>query len=386
MNPLFMHRACGGVRALRGAGLAALAGGLMGTGLKGKEEEVPALSQGGVQAAFQILRQDYIRSGELGFEQLNRAALEGLLRQLRAGAKVVPTGPAQKVDLPPRVYGGVLVEKIGWVRPTTFAVAEVDAMTEQLRSLQKAGCEAVLLDLRHPAGAASFEVAAQMLEAFVPPGKTLFRLKQAGKAPEELSISSKEPVWTGRTVVLIDGQTNNVGEVIAGVLRQMRLAVLVGEATQGATVRYERLPLDSHYTLQYASAELLLPDGGSLFQKGLEPDLKVVMPEAARRQAQERMAQGRVRELVHETARVRFNEASLVAGRNPELESYLKRSLNEGREDESPPDIDPVLQRAVDLLQSHARLEAFKLNWGSAPPADDGEKLKARKAIPVSGR
>jgi hypothetical protein len=99
------------------------------------------------------------------------------------------------------------------------------------------------------------------------------------------------------------------------------------------------------------------------------------------------MAQGRVRELVHEVARERFNEAALVARRNPELEVYLKRSAGEETEDEAQPPTDAVLQRAVDAVQAKETLSRAKLSW--KVPAEDGSKkeeiLKAPKAVPVTG-
>nr|WP_256199930.1 hypothetical protein [Verrucomicrobium spinosum] len=48
------------------------------------------LPQNGVQSAFQILRRDYIRRDDLTFEELNRAALQGLLERLHFGASLQP--------------------------------------------------------------------------------------------------------------------------------------------------------------------------------------------------------------------------------------------------------------------------------------------------------
>ncbi len=359
-------------------------------GVWGNEEKVggeEGLTQAGVQAAFQILRKDYIRGEDLNFEQLNRAALEGLIEHLGGGAKVVPVAEAQVAVGEPEVRQSVLADGIGWIRPITFGVEEVALWTAALQKLKGQGCETVLLDLREAAGAGSFEVAAALLETVVPSGQVLFKLKQSGSAETDVRVSSKEPVWTGQVVVLVDGDTGNVGEAVAAVLQHQRRALVVGEKTRGATVRYQTLPLDAQFALQYASAELLLEDGSSLFQKGLEPDLVVGMEAEEKEAALERMAQGRVRELVHEVARERFNEAALVARRNPELEVYLKRSAGEETEDEKPPPTDAVLQRAVDAVQAKETLGRTKLSW--KVPMEDGSKkeeiLKAPKAVPVTG-
>lgn len=365
-----------------------LVGLAQGRAAEANASEAEELSQEGVQAAFQILQKDYIRSSDLNFERMNRAALDGLMHHLDGGAKVVPVEKEESGKAEPDVLRAVITEGIGWLRPMTYLEQEVAEWTRALKELREQGCRSVILDLREPAKAGSFEVAARFLETLVPTGKVLFKLKQAGKAESELRVSSQEPVWTGQVVVLVDAATNNVGEAVAAVLRHQQRAVVVGTRTPGALVRYQTLPLDAKFALQYASAELLLEDGSSLFQKGVTPDLVVAMSNEANANARERMSQGRVRELVHEVERERFNEAALVARRNPELEDYLKRSAGEKANGETLPPTDPVLQRAVDAVQSRETLEAAKLLWKKPAPPKDAlpeEIIKAPKAVPVSG-
>ena len=365
-----------------------LVGLTQGRAAEANASEAQELSQAGVQAAFQILQRDYIRSDDLNFERMNRAALDGLMHHLDGGAKVVPVEQAESGEAEPEVLRAVITEGIGWLRPVTYLEQEVAEWTRALKELREQGCRSVLLDLREPAQAGSFEVAARFLETLVPTGKVLFKLKQAGKAESELRVSSQEPVWTGQVVVLVDAETNNVGEAVAAVLRHQQRAVVVGTRTPGALVRYQTLPLDAKFALQYASAELLLEDGSSLFQKGVTPDLVVAMSAEANVYARARMSQGRVRELVHEVERERFNEAALVARRNPELEDYLKRSAGEKANGETLPPTDPVLQRAVDAVHSRETLEAAKLLWKKPAPPKDAlpeEIIIAPKAVPVSG-
>lgn len=352
--------------------------------------EVGELSQAGVQAAFQILRQDYIRSSDLDFATLNRAALEGLLSHLQAGARIVPLANGRTEERAgPEVLKAQLADRIGWVRPVSYAPAEAELLASALTRLRGEGCEAVILDLRQSAPDASFETAAGMLECFVPEGRTLFRLVQAERDEPEIFISTRAPVWEGAVIALVNGSTSSVGETIAAVLRRMRVAMLAGESTRGATARYQTLPLDERHALQYASSEMLLADGASLFQKGLTPDLEVAMSREAETVAVRLMRQGRVRELVHEQARPRFNEAALVARRNPELESYLRRSSEAGDEEDRLPQTDPVLQRAVDLLQATWHLQGFKLTWKETSPqpgrgGEDQPMPEIRKATPVT--
>ena len=345
------------------------------------------LSQAGVQAAFQILRQDYIRRQELDFATLNRAALDGLLQHLQSGARLVPLAEkAASAEVEPEVRSALLAEHIGWVRPVSYQKAEAEMLATALRKLKQQGCRAVILDLREPAPEAPLETAADLANCFVKEGQTLFRLAQAGGGEAELFISTRPPEWEGTLLVLVNGSTSSAGEALAAVLRETERAVLVGEATRGATARYETLPVDAEFALQYASAEMLLADGRSIFGQGLSPDLEVQMSAESLAAAARLMKQGRVRELVHEQARPRFNEAALVARRNPELESYLRRSTEAGDEEDRAPTTDAALQRAVDLLQAQWKLEGFRLSWsgqrwGVEKKPDAPE---TRRATPVS--
>lgn len=364
--------------------------GLSGVGqaaLVGDGESESELSQAGVQTAFQILRRDFIRSRELTAERLSATALEGLLTALDVGAQVVrwePDDGSKKAD--PMVHTLALAEGVGWVRPVTFHRDEVAMVEKALVGFEGAGCTAVILDLRSPAAEGEFEVAAALVDLLVPGGESLFRLRQAGAAAGEVFVSSRPPVWSGDVLVLVDERTNNVGEAVAAVLRHLSRAILLGEPTKGAAVRYQTLPLDATHALRYASAEMLLPDGTTLYQKGIKPDFEVAFADEERERTERLFQQGRVRELVFEIARVRFNEAALVARRNPEIDSYLRRSLGQVDAADKPALVDPVIQRAVDLVLGGDRLRRFDLKWVKEPfvkpPSEQLEPVP--KGVPVT--
>jgi len=351
------------------------------------EEAGQELSQAGVQAAFQILRRDFIRSRELTVERLSATALEGLLAALDVGAQVVTVAREKEGEtVEPQVHALPLAEGVGWVRPVTFAQAEVELVEKALLGFAKAGCKAVILDLRSPAREGGFEVAAAVLDLFLPGGETVFRMRQAGAVQGEVFVSSRPAVWGGDLLVLVDERTNNVGEAVAAVLQHFKRAILLGGRTKGAAVRYETLPLDAAHALRYASAEMLLPDGTAIYQKGIVPDFEVPFEGESRERTERFFERGRARELVFEQARPRFNEAALVARRNPEIDSYLRRSLGEVDAADKAVLVDPVMQRGVDLILGSERLQRFKLKWATEPFVKPlSEQMEAvPKGIPVT--
>lgn len=341
--------------------------GLLAFGLSGPlpaaESAVDQLGQAALQNAFQILRGEYIRGEEITADELNRAAMQGLLDRLDLGAELVARAET------PTTTGGLVAEEVSpgllYLRPQALTGEEVAAIRERL-----AGAKAIrhlILDLRAPMLPGEFEAAAALLDVFVPAGELLFKLQQPGREDARLFLATEEALWTGPLVLLVDADTNNLGETVSAVLRTRGRALLVGAATRGATVRYETLPLDDHWQLRFARAEMLLPDGTSLFRQGLQPDFPVTQPAEAKRRlfASKRSPA----QIIFEVGRPRYNEAALLARRHPELESYIRRSAGETVEDDRAPDSDRVLQRAVDMLIASDHLSGSRLRWPSASRA-----------------
>ena len=322
------------------------------------EKTVDQVSQNAVQSALRLLRNNYIRREELTFDQLNRAALHGLLDRLDFGAEIFKNDQnAGKVE--GRVIAEALAHDIGYVRPVALVENEVPMIEAKLRELSDKGSKHIVLDLRSPAQPGDFETAAAILELFLPRGTLLFKLKQLGTNDSQLMLSRREPVWHGPLVVLIDNESSNIAEAIVAVLRHAHRAILVGSATRGATVRYETTPLDGGWMLRFARAEMLLPDESSVFRKGVTPDFLVKLDEKTKRNIFALASSGSLKPFVIEQARPRFNEAALVANRNPELDDYIRRSSGETLSYDQPPARDSVLQRALDLILVGNLLDPF---------------------------
>src|SRR5688500_12614591 len=88
-----------------------------------EKELLDALPQNAIQAAVQVLRRDYIRREDLTFEELTRAALQGLLERLDFGAEIITTdGPARIPTA--SVHAEFLAPGAAYLRPETFVEGE----------------------------------------------------------------------------------------------------------------------------------------------------------------------------------------------------------------------------------------------------------------------
>jgi hypothetical protein len=346
--------------------------------------KVEEVSQTAVQAAFQILRSEYIRGGDLTYDELNRAAFQGLLKRLDLGAELIRKAEAERPVLRRGVLAEMLTPEIAYLRPLAFAEEEAGQMELHLKKQVEAKVPYLILDLRSAVPPGDFAVAAAMLELFVPRAELMFKLKQVGREDAQLFIANRGPVWTQPLVVLVDAETCNLGETMAAVLRERKQALIIGGKTRGATVRYETLPLDAEWVLRFARAEMLLAGDRSLFREGVMPDFLLDLPVAVKRQFFD--AAGPVKESLFDHSRVRYNEAALIARKNPELDSYIRRSAGEELADDRPALRDTVLQRAVDMLGSRTHLQGSPLKWPAAKkrtePAAPAEVKKAQPVKP----
>jgi hypothetical protein len=319
------------------------------------------LPQNSIQTAFQILRRDYIRRDDLSYEELNRAALQGLLERLSFGAKIVPKSTETK-PVAPAVHAEFLAAGIGYLRPMTFQSSEGSLFEKALQEMAGKKLEQLVLDLRAPADG-SFAMAAEVLQCLVPDGGVLFKLKQLGQEQAELFLSQKQAIWRGPMIVLIDGETGSAAETVAACLHQRGLALLCGEKTRGATVSYTEVQLDEKSVLSYASAEMLLADDSSVFRKGLSPEFVAKLPAKDKAKIFRESRNASLKPFVFDQVRPRFNESALVNGGNPELDAYVKKSLGEPLPGDEGQLRDSVIQRALDVLAARAFLTGSSMKW-----------------------
>lgn len=351
------------------------------SGFAASGPESQDISQAGIQTAFRILQKEYIRSNDLTFDVLNRAALAGLLQRLDFGAELIPKTLESVPNALKGVQAELLTPQIAYLRPQAITKQEVADVEQQLRKFAEAKVTHLILDLRTPAPPGDFDEAAALLSLFVPKGETLFKMKQMGQNSTESEVNRRDPVWKQPLLVLVDDETNNLGETIAAVLRQRKQALLIGTATRGGAVRYETVPVDAEWSLRFARAEVLLADDSSVFKKGLKPDFEVPMTPTAKRLAFEASREKDVKSTITDRPRPRFNEAALVAEKNPELETYIRRSAGEPLPEDAPKPSDTVLQRAVDVIQARSHFQSAKIDWKRKAPVN--HEPPAMKAIPV---
>jgi carboxyl-terminal processing protease len=156
------------------------------------------------------------------------------------------------------------------------ALSEAE-MQNALRSYVQSGSKKLVIDLRgNPGG--YLESAVSIASYFLPLGKVVVRESFGDGLGEENYRSSGKELGSfapEKLVVLIDGGSASASEILAGALQEHGVATLIGAQTFGKGSVQELIELPDGSSLKVTIARWLTPNGNSISEGGLTPDIVV---------------------------------------------------------------------------------------------------------------
>jgi len=316
------------------------------------EDLINSLGQTDLQAVMTLLKGNFTNPDAITDPELTRATVQGLIARLPRGIMLLPAKESKPPEAPIPFYGEILGGHVGYVRLGSLNTANLQALDKALSNFTGKKVDALIVDLRASSMASDFATAAEFAKRFCPKGKPLFTLHKPAARQDRSFNSDREATFRGLVMLLTDGDTLGTSEALAAALRFYDKALIIGQPTAGGAVEYSDLPLPSGKILRLAAAEMISPDGRSLFPEGIKPDLPVEMSMADKRQIFHSSGEKGIGQFVYETAGLHMNEAALLAGTNPEVDAAQAAQQRRGRALEKPPAHDTVLQRALDVITS----------------------------------
>ena len=163
---------------------------------------------------------------------------------------------------------------IAYIGLTQFEENTVDEFTKALKAAgNKKG---LILDLRgNPGGI--LEAAVGISDQLLPEADIVSAKDNRDK--EVFHYTSDEERWNKPIVVLVNGGSASASEIVAGALKDNKAATLVGEKTYGKGVVQTLVPLPGGGGIKLTTSEYFTPSGVNIQDKGIEPDVKVSLPE-----------------------------------------------------------------------------------------------------------
>ena len=173
---------------------------------------------------------------------------------------------------------------IGYLRIHQFNPATTEAFEAALDKAanEKGPLKGLIVDLRQNPGGVTADAqtgvdgygAARRLIARLTAGGSVAAIERKPRHRETLTVTPAAPSMKTPLVVLIDGGTANLAELVASALRDAGKARLVGSRTFGDDALQLFALLKNGMGVEITTAHLFTRDGADL-ARGLEPDVPV---------------------------------------------------------------------------------------------------------------
>jgi hypothetical protein len=305
----------------------------------------------------------------LSQDELNRAVIEGLQKNLRTRIQLLAvSNPPSAHDSSGLSATSVFDQFYGYFRVGQITDGLPTAVAKALQEMNSSNTlKGIVIDLRYADGS-NYLAAAQVADLFLDEEKPLLSIES-----NILSSTAKTNNWKQPVAVLINQDTAEAAEVLAGVLREENIALLLGTPTAGQARLFKSYLLHNGQQLRLAAGPVRLGKEKPMPDRGLKPDIVITVPPE-----EERAYYADAYKIIRKSADVglvssgptnnpslatvtnrsprRLNEAELIRrqkeGWDPEGEPI--DSVSKEAEITKPTVTDPALARAIDLLKGLA--------------------------------
>ena len=253
-------------------------------------EDTPA-AKAGILSGDQILRINGISTERMDLQDAinvlrGPAGAKLTLTLLRPSTKEIKEYTLQRAEIKIQsVKGARLLDpeltgpyKIGYIRLVQFNEPTADELSKALDELQKQGMQALVLDLRNNPGGllnSAVDVCAQ----FLPPSTKVVSTqgRVASQQHDYSTSSAKKERPSFPMVVLINEGSASGAEIVAGALKDLRRAVLVGETTFGKGSVQNVMQLPDGSAVRFTTAKYYTPSKQVIQGNGVTPNIRVAM-------------------------------------------------------------------------------------------------------------
>ncbi len=174
--------------------------------------------------------------------------------------------------------------KIGYARLTQFNVPTAGELSRKLDDFERQGMQAFVLDLRfNPGGLLNSAV--DVAGLFLPPRTVV--VSTEGRVPSQSHLYPTSSTARQRPrfplAILINGGSASGAEIVAGALKDLNRAILVGETTFGKGSVQSVIPLQDGSAVRLTTAKYFTPSKKVIHEHGVTPTvLATFTPEQER--------------------------------------------------------------------------------------------------------
>ena len=170
-----------------------------------------------------------------------------------------------------------LDNNIGYLEVTSFDEDTAENFKAKYEELKSQGITSLIIDLRNNGGGL-VEQALKIADYIVPKGKDLLVTVDKDKN-EKVEKSEEDVLIDMPIVVLVNENSASSSEILAGALKDLNEATIVGTTTYGKGVIQQLLTLRNGAGLKVTVEEYYTPNRTKINGVGIEPNEKVELPE-----------------------------------------------------------------------------------------------------------
>ncbi|MDB9774908.1 S41 family peptidase [Vicingaceae bacterium] len=165
-----------------------------------------------------------------------------------------------KIDDVP--YAGMLNEKVGYIRLTSFTQTAGQQFIGALTKLKEEdSAQAIIFDLRGNGGGL-LNQSINIVNAFVPKGTIVVQTKGKISEWDATYATLNNPIDTEMpVVVLVDDRSASASEIVSGALQDLDRAVIIGDRTFGKGLVQQTRRLSYNAQLKVTVAKYYIPSG-----------------------------------------------------------------------------------------------------------------------------
>ena len=170
-----------------------------------------------------------------------------------------------------------LDNNIGYLEVTSFDEDTAENFKAKYEELKSQGITSLIIDLRNNGGGL-VEQALKIADYIVPKGKDLLVTVDKDKK-EKVEKSEEDVLIDMPIVVLVNENSASSSEILAGALKDLNEATIVGTTTYGKGIVQSVIPLSDGSAVKITVAKYFTPNGTDIHKKGIEPDYEVELPD-----------------------------------------------------------------------------------------------------------
>ncbi len=176
-----------------------------------------------------------------------------------------------------QVEGKILENNIGYIQIPSFDETTGDDFKTKYEELNKKNIKSLIIDLRNNGGGIVSE--ALKIADFITDKDSVLLYEVDKNGKEEVKKSENAPIINVPVILLVNENTASSSEILAGALKDLGKAKIVGTTTYGKGIIQQILTLPDGSGLKITTDEYQTPNKKKIHKVGIEPDEIVELPE-----------------------------------------------------------------------------------------------------------